>query len=676
MSRIVSLVLLAVPTVLLAADRAPDPRPAPQLRLGAPGYVTPPCTAHILMPDGLTVLSASLGELIFTSLATGFETKRVPLEKVNRKFFDRMPRSATLLAGGKRVYLNYDDHSDRAAGVYDIETGKVLFTFDSYVYTLSGDGSRAVVMHAEGDAKQSVRVIESANGKVLSEFKSPKLDIRGAGISADDTRVALFRFDTKDVQIVDATGRELTRFPAEVGYGMWQVIFSPDGKTLYGASHVGPVRAWDITTGKPQREFATKGEGGADKIVLSADGSRLGAINSDFYTRQPRHFFVWNTKTGEQLATGDLGAVGADLLLPTGKPAVALGVHLVVGDPVRKFVAATLPGEPLTPTGGHLRSISTIHFTPDGKHALTADGGQRVVKWDALTGKELGRVTGSGTDGLDASDCVFRPDGESIAFTTHSSIKTLNLTNAAKASFGLDSWLRIGGWSSDGCRLLIHTASAGTVFDTTTQKPVGTIRMGPESEFALMPDGKTVVTLTPVPAPEPGRTEFEFVATDVATGKKLASSRGPGSTRSWLTPLADNRTVVATFGEHSGAAWDAVTGKQLRWFKHAPMAVSADGKLVVLAVAEALPRPGDLKRVWEWWGGLLAERRGRGCGYREQQPYRTRLLVVEWDTGATRFEVPNNRQGAPPMAFSADGKTLAVVEPTGTTVSLWDVSKR
>jgi WD40 repeat protein len=659
-----------------ASSVAPEPRPAQTVRLGASGFRPPDCAAHVLVPDGQTVLSAPAGELVFTSLATGSETKRVVLEKVNRRAFGHAPRAATLLSGGKRVYLNFDDPSDWAGGVYDTETGRVLFTFDACVYDLSADGSRAVVMHAEGGEKESVRVVDPAAGKVFAEFASPNRDVRGAAISADGTRVALFRYSTSDVRIADAaTGKELSRFPVPVVRGSWHAAFSPNGKTVVAANDVDePVRAWDVATGKQVREFAPKG--GASRLLFSADGTRLGAIVARPNTYHPHTLRVWDATTGELLADRDLGAVRLDLILPAGKPAVALGMHSTSGEPVTKFVAATLPGGVFTLTGGHFRSITTIHFTPDGRHVLTADGGQRVVRWDATTGKELDRLTGPGPDGSGGSDSAFRPDGTMIAFTAHASVKLLPLMNGGRViSVGNENSPRLGGWSADGRRFLTHTGAAATVIDTATQKSVGKVAGGPDAEFVLTPDGKTVVSATPVNVPGTGRMECEFAATDVATGKKLASYRGPYASRSRLTPLADNRTVVVTHGEHSGLAWDAVTGKELRLFKHAPVAVSADGKLVVLAVEECIAQPGDLVLAAEWFRELLSERRCKGCGHREAQPYRTRLLVTEWATGATRLDVPNDREGVPPMAFSADGKTLAVAEPGRTTVALWDVSR-
>src|SRR5688572_28656664 len=100
-----------------ASPVAPAPRPAPLVRLGTSGFRPPASVAHALMPDGRTVLSAPAGELVCTSLSTGFETKRVVLEKVNRRAFGRAPRGATLLTDGRRVYLDYDEYSDRAGGV-------------------------------------------------------------------------------------------------------------------------------------------------------------------------------------------------------------------------------------------------------------------------------------------------------------------------------------------------------------------------------------------------------------------------------------------------------------------------------------------------------------------------------------------------------------------------------
>ncbi len=359
-------------------------------------------------------------------------------------------------------------------------------------------------------------------------------------------------------------------------------------------------------------------------------------------------------------------------LAPEPRPA---GTHARLGTPGPP--SARVPG-------AYPRAITSVYFTPDGKHVLTADSKRRVVKW-AGTGAKLTRMDDPAETATDHSESAFRPDGRAVAFTDYVGLKGLDLTGG-KRSFATPHtyWTRIGGWSADGRRLLaVHgeivngkwAETVGTLVDTRTQKVLATVRVGPESELALLPDGATVVTATPKGVPQTGRMEFEFVATDVTTGKKLASYRGPYAYQSRLTPLPDNRTVVVTYGDHSGLIWDAVTGKEVRRFNGAPVAVSADGKLMVLGVNEPLPMPGDLKLAWEWFGDILSPRRGKACGHGFKRDYRTRLLVVDVATGETRFEVPSDREGAPPMAFSPDGKTLAVVEPDDTTVLLWDLTR-
>lgn len=688
MTRIVSFVLVALtPTLSLAADRAPDPRPAgTKVRLGTPGFRAQSYASHALMPDGKTIISARGRELVFTSLATGHEVNRVPLEKVERRTFDRWPHVRAILASGTSVLLDYASGDgvggDGGFAVFDIKTGDAVFTFDTYVFAVSANASRALVRVSEDwDDKQVVRIVEPDSGKTLAEFKSATRDIYRGAFSDDGTRVAIFRLSTKDVQICDATtGKEVARLPATVQ--VWRALFSPDAKTILTAGDIGAVQLWDAITGKPIHAFAAKFSG-VDKLVFDADGSRVGVI---FHKRDPHQvwfpkpseFRVWDAKTGEPIARSDLEATGIDLVLPTGKPGVALGLHRVTDEPVQKFAVAALRGGILSPTGGHIRAITAIQFTQDGKRVVTADGGRRVVTWDAITGSEIARATDPGETARDGSSAVFRPDGGAVAFTDSLGAKVFDLTTAKRAfSVGDEYSMRLAGWSADGARLLLFINGTGIVFDTKTHKALAKVEAdGPESEFALFPNGKVVVSATPKGIPQIGRMEFEFVATDTATGKKLASYRGPYANRSGLTPLLDNRTVVITYGDYSGLIWDAVTGKEVRRFDGAPVAVSADGKLMVLGVNELLPMPGDLKLAWEWFGGLLSrERRGSACGHGFKRDYRTRLLVVDVATGAVRFEVPSEREGAPPMAFSPDGKTLAVVEPDDTTVLLWDLAR-
>jgi WD40 repeat protein len=98
-----------------------------------------------------------------------------------------------------------------------------------------------------------------------------------------------------------ATGRQL-RMLAGVG-AVYDVAFSPDGKTLLTTEDYGPLRVWDTVTGRELHRLAALNEeysysntcGTGVGASFSADGKTILAVRSDCRTT------FWDAVTGEEL---------------------------------------------------------------------------------------------------------------------------------------------------------------------------------------------------------------------------------------------------------------------------------------------------------------------------------------------------------------------------------------
>jgi WD40 repeat protein len=331
-----------------------------------------------------------------------------------------------------------------------------------------------------------------------------------------------------------------------------QPVFSPDGATLYTASHDGTVIAWDVTgergLGRPftfthDRTFSPAGYDGHPG-EFSPD-RRLIALGL-----KERGVQLWDAR--------GLTPVGAPLL-ETGGEVKALAFS----PDGRTLAAVTAPGHSLTlwdvgsrsrlhgprPAGGGA-ILPGVSFSPDGETVVTASG-FGVELWDVATGASLG-VTGS----WDVSDLAFSADGTKIAFARpiQGGAEVWDVTTrtpiVAMEGTPPPFWDLSVALSPDGRMLAV--GGFGTVvrlWDVRTGKLVHELDQRGNGAFTLefSPDGRTLAV-----------SGFEPVASlwDVATGVQVGPQLTAGDRRTMIDLSPDGRQLLETHGNGEGAVWD------------------------------------------------------------------------------------------------------------------------
>ena len=458
--------------------------------------------------------------------------------------------------------------------------------------------------------------------------------------------------------------------------GIRTLAISPNGQFLASAAQ--KVRLWDSRNGKEIHNLAVF----ASCLTFSPCGKFLaiGHDNSLYLMRgwgKEPAITLWNIAEGKQIKT----------------------------------LATSRRRQPLT--------LTALVFSPDGKTLASADDSGVVSLWDVAGGKEIRQVD---VPGDETYLLAFTPSGKTLVVGARGRVwdwqkpapqkwgpGTIYVWDLDKQQinrrFIVDAKFFISelAMAADGKTLAIRSGWAAHLWDLSTGKKIRNLLEGSDIRaVALSPDGQTIA-LGCYQEPGPDR-EIGFVCVlETATGKERRRLDGFASC---LVFTADNRLVGAG-ADHAIRVWDVQTGKGILPPGSNTHAVTClawgfpktRGQKVETLVAGV---NGGRVHVWniatgdERWqrrlqfgfdhyagfgfvavgpsGRILAAPNDfpRGSG-KEPTP-------VLWDvaTGKALLAISAlpDKSGTSryvcPVAFSPDGKSLAVVKQPHT-IQVWDV---
>jgi WD40 repeat protein len=241
------------------------------------------------------------------------------------------------------------------------------------------------------DTGGTVRIWETARGKLLHEFKGLKTGFRTIALSSDAKLVAVAGRQDGAIHVFDAAKRkELHTF---VGHrdGPLRIAFSADGRTVFTVSrdrsHISPrqraadwsLRQWDPQTGKELRVTQEDLDDEVYWTAFSPDGRLVLTVMHDGTLR------LWDTEAGKELRNWKV---------PT-------------------FIQTVNPGNVKSP----IQAISQPEFSSDGKTCFTTSFG-KIHRWEVKTGKELPTLDiPDGAQAGGATSCFPMPDGDKVLVT-------------------------------------------------------------------------------------------------------------------------------------------------------------------------------------------------------------------------------------------------------------------
>jgi len=494
---------------------------------------------------------------------------------------------------------------------WDLSSGELLGSLrfkersgcDHFAVTPGGE----TVVTGSGDG--TIRVWDFASGR---EIATVKLD-RGVDSLALAPDGKLIAVGCSNRIVLWAWSAELEPESFDVGRQVRLLAFSPDGAILAEGSRTEIVLR-DLKSRKVLRTLwhATNNSMYVSALVFSADGRSVAAANRISTWESRIH--VWDVSSGEiqhQLPSGSMRPVKLALsadgrwLAAAGFDATTRIWDLKTG----RRMGAEMPV--------HDGSISSVHLARDGKTAVTAADDWTVRVWDATTGKERHRLQ----HGHWVRGCALSPNGELVA------------------SSSLDDTVRV--WDAATGKMIHNLPGHGT--------------LGGKRALAFSADQSRLASFGD---------DFNLRVWDVTTGKALTELllhppelRPPDKLRGVQDRIGDVDKAVFSGDArllllaHSRSIYffDASNGRFRSRFTR------GDGHLISLAVSP------DGERIATACTGPSVQRvLDDGTG-RVSASQNHIARVVDIVADKELFTVPLPNDGAGPLAFSADGKRLAVV---------------
>jgi WD40 repeat protein len=272
---------------------------------------------------------------------------------------------------------------------------------------VSRDGKIALT---GGGNDNFVRVWDVKNGKLIRSMAGHNSPIEGVAISPDGKTGASGGRDNS-IRIWDLNNGQLIRTIQQHFDYVRVVHFSPDGKKLYSASDDRTVRIWDVNNGT-QLKSMTGHTAYINAFSISKDAKRGLTCSDD------NKAVIWDLENGKEITrfNGHTSKVWGGALSPDGKTAITSSYD----GTVRVWDATSAKELRRLDAKG---MVWCIVFAPDGKRALTGNGGianfgqvnpggdNNIRLWDVASGKEI-RSLGGHTNYV--RGLAITPDGRTV----------------------------------------------------------------------------------------------------------------------------------------------------------------------------------------------------------------------------------------------------------------------
>jgi WD40 repeat protein len=366
--------------------------------------------------------------------------------------------------------------SDGTVSVWNTGTRTRIESLDTHAASVqsvafSADGRTL----AAGTADSVVRIWDAATGRAIPTTASGQGGPVVALAFSPDGRTLATTGQGSAAWLWNAPGPPMTVLSGDTA-PVFGVAFSPNGSTMATASEDGTARLWSTATGT--QTAMLRGTGPTYAAAFSPNGASVLTLDGGGVR-------LWREATGSVTAT--IGAALVFAISPDGQVLATADL----GNAVRLWNAVT--GAPLRTLSGHSGSVRDIAFSPDSATVAAASDDHTTRLWSTATGAAIATLTGHTGS---VTSVLFSPDGKSVA--TISDDNTTRLwdaaTGSARATLGESNAMAL---SPDGATLAtggmdgtvrLWRASTGALIRTLAG------HTGPISSVAYSPDGATLAT--------------------------------------------------------------------------------------------------------------------------------------------------------------------------------------
>jgi WD40 repeat protein len=294
------------------------------------------------------------------------------------------PDGKLLAVGTYRALTPLHDHRIH---LIDLASGQMVRSLQGHLYTIydlafSADGERL----ASASQDNTARIWSVATGETLHVLKGHEAAVHGIAWSPDGKQLVTGSLD-KTARIWSSISGTATAIMREAQDQIMTVGWRPDGKVLATGCNDKTIRLYD-TTGKLIFQWPRL-PNEVTSLKFSADSKRL------LYT------------------------CGSNLMPPLGS-----------------YILDMTTGKQLVQYDGHNNSPICCTFAGNGKLAVTGDSVSRIRVWDAASGMTKRQLDGRGQSMMAAG---WSPDGQAIAWGTHSGDATIDVGNRLERTFCLST---------------------------------------------------------------------------------------------------------------------------------------------------------------------------------------------------------------------------------------------